>query len=165
MAWCLQCGSAGKPEPAAGVDEDGEPACVFHRAKPPAIELPPCIAEPIKARPNRSSKAEAPQPETSEAMKRNTELKKCPGYEKDCQNQIGLRKELCGACYARRHYHQTHAAPKKAFKVKAPKGREAAQSHADIRGGGAIDLGALKADLQSKLAAIELVEKLAGERA
>lgn len=38
MAWCLQCGSEGRPELAVGVDEDGEPACVFHRVKPNKVE-------------------------------------------------------------------------------------------------------------------------------
>lgn len=33
MSWCLQCGLSGKPERAVGVDEDGEPACTFHRVK------------------------------------------------------------------------------------------------------------------------------------
>lgn len=157
MAWCLQCGSAGKPEPAAGVDEDGEPACVFHRAKPPAIELPPCIAEPIKARPIEAVKAEATQPETSEAM----ETKKCPGYEKDCLNRIGLRKEICGTCYARRAYQQKQAGKKRAFKVKAPKGVKLPNPEpSTLDRMGVEGLGALKDMLKRRLEAVEAVERM-----
>lgn len=31
--FCFQCGVAGKPEPASGVDDDGEPACAMHRLR------------------------------------------------------------------------------------------------------------------------------------
>jgi hypothetical protein len=36
-SWCQKCGEQGKPEPAVGLDEDGDLACAIHSAK---IEIP-----------------------------------------------------------------------------------------------------------------------------
>ena len=144
MAWCLQCGVKHELNVAVGQDEDGEPACRMHAIK--------------------SDVKSAVQPEKSKAM----ETKLCPGVlGKPCQKEIGARAEVCGACYARRLYHQNkkRGGKTKATKSPAAQPRKAAKADGSPAsyGPGAIDLGALKAKLLAQLAAIELVEKIAVE--
>lgn len=96
------------------------------------------------------------------------ETKKCPGYEKDCSEVIGVRAEMCAKCYARKWYAQKHpkkkaasVKPARELKVNAPRksGEDVMKEHG-FSGHGSIAV--LKADLQQKLAAVEAVEAMLG---
>lgn len=130
MAWCLQCGSEGRPELAVGVDEDGEPACVFHRVKPNKVESE-------APSPLQTTQKEADMGTKSQGVRPQSECKVCG-------------KELA-TFMMERHMKAKHGGVEAGMQKAA----------APIYGGGAIDLAAIKADLQRKLAAIELVEQMA----
>lgn len=139
--WCLQCGELNRPEKALGKDLDGEPACRVHMLAPP-IASPPVKVEPVKP-------AKVVQPETRSEVTIDLKAeKKCPGYERPCTNMIGLRAELCSACYARLLYHSKNGAARKAV---IPKTERSLVE---------ISLAALKADLLAKLAHVEAVERM-----
>jgi len=140
MTWCLQCGIEHRNVPALGTDEDGEPACQGHMK--------------AAVRPQQNS-----QPETSEPMKKAK--KKCPGFERECQEMIGLGKELCSRCYTRRSY-RSHR-PRKNTALPDP--RPARKTNGYRRSGHAPsglirELAALKAKLLAEIQAIEDVERL-----
>lgn len=140
--WCMQCGALGKPEPASGVDEDGEPACGVHRVKPPELPAPQTTVT---------------QPETREETMKQQDLKKCLGYERGCGEMIGPKKELCDRCYRRRWYVETHP------KAKSKKTNGGADPKAlALQLPPHVDLAALKAELQRKLEAIQIVEQMLG---
>ena len=147
MAWCLQCGIAGRTERAIGIDEDGEHACGLHAVNRAGVETVKVSAvQPEKSKPMQS----APAVSTS------SQSKTCPGVlGKPCGKEIGARAEVCGACYARRLYHQNK--PKTAKKPK-----KLTTVPAKVFASGTTDLAALKAKLLAGLADIEVVEKLAG---
>lgn len=95
----------------------------------------------------RSSNSVVHQPEKSTAMSEDKTGRKCPGFEKECNAIIGPRKELCTSCYARRAYRQRQ-------------GGQSVKTATRTKNATPSPLAELKADLQRKLAALELVESL-----
>lgn len=88
------------------------------------------------------------------------DLKKCPGYERDCSEMIGPKKELCDRCYARQFYAKTH--PKAKTRVINKTNGADEQKFLAVQLPPHADLAALKAELQRKLEAIQIVEQMLG---
>lgn len=132
--WCMQCGEENRPEMAVGVDADGEPACAVHKIQGGENEMP-------------------------------DQTKSCGGVlDKPCpaSNIIGSRAEVCGACYARRLYHQKkNGGERKLQQRKKPRANGQRLNLPQSPSEGVAFLFRLKAKLLAQLAAIELVEKLA----
>jgi hypothetical protein len=120
--WCFQCGVAQRPQRAVGWDEDGEPACSGHAkraANPLKLDRPAevQVAEtPVSVHSypgqfvNEEEKEEAaaPSPVQTSAVEAVMPDRICSGYRKQCTNVLrpGGTTSLCGACYARRNYHE-----------------------------------------------------------
>lgn len=99
----MQCGEFGTPEPATGVDVDGEPACNLHRVRTDSIFVKPKVVD-----------SGAPSPlQTTEQGKADMAEKVCVGFGSrvgNCGEVLNRLNTsgLCKKCYANKDYHDRH---------------------------------------------------------
>ena len=151
MEWCQQCGVVNRPQPAIGVDEDGDPACSTHavRRNDPEIQTNKTKLDAIR-RPASVTQRPAAQPAKESVMER---LCKCGcGTEVPASNRFSFIKG-----HIKRGKRAKAAKPSKVVIKTAAEARHQAPKAEPLCG--LVDLGKLKCDLLAKLAAIELIEK------
>jgi hypothetical protein len=162
MEWCQQCGVLNRPEPAIGVDDEGDPACGLHAMKrnDPEVQTSKAKLDAIR-RPAPTAKGQIAPPVKEKSMPR-------------APKTFAPRTCICGCNQAfvptgsTQRYMPGHKpkptavavkTPKKAaLKVTIPEGRLIGLA-VPGKEPNLVDLGKLKRDLQAKLAAIELIEQ------
>jgi hypothetical protein len=130
MTWCMQCGTVGKPEPAIGVDAEGDPACAMHRdrqvqpAKFNASFLEKRMKQ-FREKPETFDKVEPAAPSPLQATEQEkADMAAERTYSRTCS--CGCGAELKGRWpYLKGHNKSDGGAlPKKekAYRLKVPKG-------------------------------------------
>lgn len=164
MAWCMQCGSAGTPELAMGVDEDGEPACAIHRIREPGEMTLAETARRLKAAVSKPAKfataTSAPSPQPAVQKREEAVMGTQSSGVRPTTTCVECGKKLAQFMLDR-HIKAKHGVetPKLSVAI-APlrvSGEDVMKLHG-FSGQGSVAL--LKADLQQKLAQVEAVEAM-----